>query len=332
MSRVLIFGAGGVGSIYAYILLQGGASVTAVCRSNYETVKRDGFTINSAIWGEGIKILPGVVRTVEEAANTDWDYVVLCSKAMPGASPSTAQVIRPVVGTGTTVVLCQNGIHIEDEYRRVFPGNAIVSAVVYLPVTQIAAGLIKHGNLEILEHGNLEILEVGTYPSDAPAEHKDATVRFAELFRKGKGTIDVFDDIQSRRWNKLIVNGTWNPLCALSRSMDIDLLSASENASEMVFKVKMEIVSIAQAHGYKEIQESNARFLMDRVKGRRPDNGVYPSMVADAVEMRPMEVEAIVGGALKAARERGVGTPFLDLIYVLIKALDNSNRRKRAQT
>ncbi|CAG8960413.1 hypothetical protein HYFRA_00008131 [Hymenoscyphus fraxineus] len=324
MSRVLIFGAGGVGSIYAYILLQGGASVTAVCRSNYETVKRDGFTINSAIWGQGIKIRPGVVRTVEEATDTDWDYVVLCSKAMPGASPSTAEVIRPVVGPGTTVVLCQNGIHIEEEYRRVFSGNAIVSAVVYLPVTQIAAGQITHGNLEILE--------VGTYPSDAPGGHKDVTVRFAELFRKGGGTIDVFDDVQGRRWNKLIVNGTWNPLCALARSRDIELLDAEEHAAEVVFKVKMEIVRIAQAYGYKEIQESNARFLMDRVKGRRPDNGVYPSMVADAVEMRPMEVEAIVGGALKAARERGVETPFLDLIYVLIKALDDSNRRKRAQT
>jgi len=39
MTRVLIFGTGGVGSVYGYILDKAGAHVTTVCRSNYIAVR-----------------------------------------------------------------------------------------------------------------------------------------------------------------------------------------------------------------------------------------------------------------------------------------------------
>lgn len=41
MTRILVFGAGAVGAIYVYTFIQAGAEVTAVCRSNYEVVKRE---------------------------------------------------------------------------------------------------------------------------------------------------------------------------------------------------------------------------------------------------------------------------------------------------
>lgn len=46
--NVLLVGSGGVGTMAAYALEKGGrASVTAVLRSNYDTVNKEGFTINS---------------------------------------------------------------------------------------------------------------------------------------------------------------------------------------------------------------------------------------------------------------------------------------------
>lgn len=39
MKRILIFGTGGVGSVYGYILDRAGAAVITVCRSNYATVE-----------------------------------------------------------------------------------------------------------------------------------------------------------------------------------------------------------------------------------------------------------------------------------------------------
>lgn len=52
-ANVLLVGSGGVGTMAAYTLEQGGkASVTAVLRSNYKTVSDNGFQINSIQHGQ----------------------------------------------------------------------------------------------------------------------------------------------------------------------------------------------------------------------------------------------------------------------------------------
>lgn len=51
--NILLVGSGGVGTMAAYSLEAGGrASVTAVLRSNYEAVSKDGFNINSVDHGD----------------------------------------------------------------------------------------------------------------------------------------------------------------------------------------------------------------------------------------------------------------------------------------
>lgn len=52
-ANVLIVGSGGVGTMAAYALEQGGkARVTAVLRSNFEAVKEKGFNIRSIQHGD----------------------------------------------------------------------------------------------------------------------------------------------------------------------------------------------------------------------------------------------------------------------------------------
>jgi 2-dehydropantoate 2-reductase len=60
MTRILVFGAGAVGAVYVYTFIQAGAEVTAVCRSNYEVVKRDGFMMYSVRFGD-VRFRPSVV-------------------------------------------------------------------------------------------------------------------------------------------------------------------------------------------------------------------------------------------------------------------------------
>jgi ketopantoate reductase len=55
-SNVLLVGSGGVGTMGAYALETGGkAEVTAVLRSNYEVVTKQGFFIDSIEHGNGIE-------------------------------------------------------------------------------------------------------------------------------------------------------------------------------------------------------------------------------------------------------------------------------------
>ncbi|GAB7364618.1 hypothetical protein MBLNU230_g5422t1 [Neophaeotheca triangularis] len=323
--RILIFGSGAIGTIYAYLLTKAGSEVTTVCRSNYEAAKANGFRIDSALYGHDLHITPHVVRTPEEAAQSlqpgeHFDYILVCNKVLPGGRPTTAELLAPAVTpTTTTVVLIQNGIDIEEEYLVAFPENPLLSCVVYLPVTQTAPGHISMGKMESLE--------IGTYPASAyqrTAVHRALTDKFAETLQSAGGNAKVYEDIQPRRWIKLMLNASWNPVCALTMSRDVAYLASSDVAEAFARDVMLEVVTVAQAAGYVEVDAQVAERQLDIAKGRIGTAGIEPSMLVDLLQERRMEVEVILGNPIKVAKEKGVSVPRLEALYALLKALDQS--------
>ncbi|GAB7351664.1 hypothetical protein MBLNU459_g2263t2 [Dothideomycetes sp. NU459] len=322
-TTILLFGAGAVGTVYLYLFERGGATVTAVCRSNYEAAKAHGFYINSAVFGSDIHFTPRVVPTVEDVKGETFDYVVVCSKAFPGSKPSTAETIKPAIGPKTSIVLIQNGIGIEEEYKALFPDNTVLSCVVYLPATQV-----KPGHIEM---GNLERLEIGPYPTPtvwtAHTSHitMPAAKRLQALIQKAGGTAEVTSDIQIDRWKKLLINASWNPICALARSRDVAFMASSPLATEYVRDVMLEVVGIGRALGYPaHFHEKLVETQLDRARQRAGTKGVEPSMMTDVLNGRRLEVEAILGNTIKVGKEKGCKVDKLMGLYVLTKALDES--------
>jgi 2-dehydropantoate 2-reductase len=198
MAKVLIYGAGGVGCVYGYIVDKGGATVTAVCRTNYEAVREKGIKIRSKLWGD-VHYKPHATRTIQDAtAHGPFDYIIVATKAFPG----TAQMIKDVVTPEhTAIVLAQNGIGVEEDYAKLYPQNTIISGVVYLPVTQVQSGLV--------EMGPLERFEVGTYPAAASKAAKEQVQRLSDLWKAGGANAPVFEDVQPVKWVKVAINASW---------------------------------------------------------------------------------------------------------------------------
>ncbi|KAI2612764.1 6-phosphogluconate dehydrogenase C-terminal domain-like protein [Hypoxylon fragiforme] len=349
MPKILIFGTGSLGACYAWVLANavGEHNVTAICRSNYDAVARDGFTIHSGLWGENLRFRPRVARSVEEAVlqlqqhqqqsdDNDglFDYVLVASKALPTV-PSTASLIAPAVTPGqTTVVLIQNGIGIEDEYARAFPANPLLSTVAYLPATQVRPGVVRHTEVELLH--------VGAYPAtggEGEGEGRRAANAFAALLAQGGATAQVHADVQRERWVKLLVNAAWNPVCALTRLRDREFLTASErlrlgpeqqeeggDGFRFIRDVMLEIASVARAHGYADVGEELVLFQLRRAAARGLP-GIQPSMQADALAGRRLEVDAIVGNAVRLAGKKGVPVPMLRTVHLLANGLSESLSR-----
>ncbi|KAK5954980.1 hypothetical protein OHC33_003659 [Knufia fluminis] len=324
--RILLFGTGAVGAGYLCLLSRKveAENIVAVCRSNYDAASQHGFRMNSTVWGD-LACKPAVVRSVDEVAALEpskpFDYVIVASKAIP-SSPSTAQLIRPAISRDTSIVLFQNGIAIEDEYARLYPENPLLSTVVYFPATQISPAIIKHSELETLL--------IGTYPAEAPSSHKEAARSFVQLVTDCDATAKFHDDVQPHRWAKLLINASLNPLCALSRSRDLQFLRSGEEAEELMRDLMAEIVAVAQACGYHNLDQDSVDNGIERVRNRKPP-GVEPSLMSDALAGRNMEVEAIVGNLLGLAKEKGVSVPVLRTTYAFLKALDSSFTRQRQE-
>lgn len=318
--KVLVHGSGAIGAIYIYLLLQAGCSVTAVCRSNYAAAKAHGFTIDSDKYGKGIQIRPNVVKTPEEAASQGpYDFIIISTKALPEKRPSTPEIIKPAITEGkTTIVLIQNGIGIEDEYATAFPTNPLLSTVVYLPTTQISPGHIQMGAIELLQ--------IGTFPatSDTSSPAYQAAEQLRSTLATGGGNAQLHPDIQAQRWSKLLINASWNPICALSLSRDAAFLASSSMAEKLVTDVMEEVVLIAQALGHTAITSEFAREQLQRALERKGTKGIEPSMLVDVLNGRRMEVEVILGNPIKVAREVGVDVPRMETLYALLKALDEA--------
>lgn len=294
-------------------LLSKVASTTAVCRSNYDVVKEKGFAINSTIFGNGLHLAPKVVRTCEEAAAQDsrpFDYVILTCKAIPGIYPN---IIKSVITPDhTTIALLQNGIGIEQEYLEVFPNNPIVTAATYCATVQRPPGVISHHEVERLE--------IGSYPSSAPNTHAQA---FTSLLQQAGATAKLFDDVQAKRWYKLLLNACWNPIRALTQSSDVQFMQSSEGATDFALDVMLETREIALAQGYdiaiSEVEAQWKRAIIRVASGK----AVEPSMLQDVKAHRKTEIEAIVGNTVRMAKEKGVPCGKLDTIYLLMKSLDS---------
>lgn len=311
MTKILVFGAGGVGCIYALILWRAGEEVTTVCRSNYEAVITEGITVRSKKpeWGT-CQARPYAVRSTEGARQYGpFDFILVCSKAFP----NTAKLISAAVTPETVIVLAQNGIGIEAEYAVAYPNNTIISGVVYLPTTQVEPGIIEHGT-------PLERFEIGTYPVNAGADAKAKAHELAELFAKGDGTCVPYDDIQAQRWYKLALNAALNPVTALTLCDDANLIRSSEGALDMLKDIMREVGQTAKAYGYDNIDEASIIEQMSRHEDRLITGGKEPSMLVDVRHERAVEVEAILGNAVRMAKAKKVDVPLLKMLYTLTKA------------
>ncbi|KAK3110431.1 hypothetical protein LTR53_015288 [Teratosphaeriaceae sp. CCFEE 6253] len=316
--NILLHGSGAIGTIYVYLLQQAGCAVTAVCRSNYDAAKANGFIIDSERYGKQ-HIRPTIVRTPADAAQDGlYDFVIVCTKALPEAK--TAELIAPAVTKGQTcIVLIQNGIGIENEYAEAFPENPLLSCAVYLPTTQVEPGKIQMAFTELLE--------MGTFPASAyesiPAV-KDAADTLLALLQKGGSNVHLYPDIQEKRWNKLLLNASWNPICALTLSRDVAFLASSPAGEKLVGKVMQEVVAISQALGYTAITTAMAEDQMKRATDRTGGKGIEPSMLVDVLNGRRMEVEVILGNPVRVAKGLGVDVPRMETLYALSKALDEA--------
>lgn len=323
MKRILVLGTGSVGTVYAMLLSKGGADVTCVCRSNYTAARENGLLVRSTIFGEQL-FRPTVARTVRDACENHslpFDFVVVCMKAVQGQDAHFWQdLLSPAVrSTQTAIVVIQNGLGVEDVFHGACPHNTIVSGVTYLPTSQAIPGIVSHTETQRLH--------LGPFPAHTATDADRVFCEgFAELIRAAGGDATVHTDVQIERWKKLIGNATWNPICALSRRRDLEFLRASPDLAEaFVIDSMREVLAVADALGYGEHITAHSITTQMQRSRLRAWPGVEPSMLADVLNGKPMEVEVVIGNVVKAAKRSGVPVPRLETLYLLLKAFESTS-------
>ncbi|CDH51152.1 2-dehydropantoate 2-reductase [Lichtheimia corymbifera JMRC:FSU:9682] len=310
LPRILTVGTGAVGAIYSWRLAQA-CHVTTVCRSNFEAVRQHGFNIDSKKFGQETFMPNQVVRQVPKAPEDQpYDYVLVTLKALPEVY-NVADIIAPAVTKGkTTVVLIQNGLGVEEPIVERFPDTPIVSVVAYIGTSQTSLGKIQMVGGETLVVGNYK-------PSPVDANSKIDS--FVKLLEKGGCTVNRVDDVERVRWQKLFWNGTFSPVCAISRMDTTEILNC-QPAMDTVKGLMSELVEVAKAAGYDFDSEEQVKTMMERTRATAMD--YKPSMLLDVEHGRPMEVGVILGSPLKRAKALGVKVPKLEMVHNLCYSMN----------
>jgi 2-dehydropantoate 2-reductase len=307
-NKVLIVGAGGVGAYFGGRLAQAGMEVSALCRSNYEQVKENGFEIKS-IAGDFSFKPAGVYRSCSEYPDTA-DYLIVTTKVLPDID--VVKIIKDAIKPGTMIVLIQNGIEIEQEIAKAFPDNELVSSIAYIGVFQLDGGKI--------EHQAAGRLKMGVYKGGS----SDKLDMLAASFTKVNVECEIVEDIEFFRWVKLIWNAPYNPVSVLAGGVDTKVISETKALEDLCAKLMEEVCAVAKSRGI-HLPDDIIQKNLDYTRNFPP---YKTSMLLDFENKRPLEVDAIVGKVVRIANEEKVAVPYLETIYALLTSVDIENREK----
>jgi len=298
--NVLIVGAGAVGALFGSALARQGARVSVVCRSDYDAVSRDGYDIRSPVFGDHRFRPERVYRNVADCSEPP-DYLLLTAKVLENVD--RAALIRPAVGPRTVIVLIQNGVDIEPPIAEAFPDNELLSSLAFVAVGRGAPGQVNHLSL-----GSLIL---GRYPSGVTP----AAQAIAAAFEAGKVPCKLTENVIGARWQKAVWNAVFNPISILGGVLDTNAMLRTDAEVTFARHAMQEVCDVAQAAGHPQ----SPNLIEQMLATTRAMPAYKTSMALDYENGRPMEIEAILGNTVRAARKVGVATPNLDAIYALSK-------------
>ncbi|KAJ3417644.1 hypothetical protein HDV05_000101 [Chytridiales sp. JEL 0842] len=174
--HILIIGGGACGAYHGAYLHNPSANihVSVVCRSNYEVVLSQGFTIHDAKKKSDTPTIfkpHQVFRNTQEAADyinslkpkrnredeqvraRCFDHVMIFTKTtvdpvqllrpLFAAAPSNKNTSTRSLDPPQTISLWQNGLGIEERVKTEFPSTTLISVVMYVGISQKAPSIIE---------------------------------------------------------------------------------------------------------------------------------------------------------------------------------------------
>ncbi|KAI5861334.1 2-dehydropantoate 2-reductase [Durotheca rogersii] len=364
--HILFVGAGAVGCFYASRLHHPSENifVSLTARSNYEAIATSGVTLETRSFGNytfiPYAVFPSISAAVPNSSpppsttltnpasskappEDGWDYIIVTTKALPDRSDDAA-LIAPLVSSKSCVVLIQNGVGVEDPYRKRFPQTPIVSAVTVISAEQIRDGVVRQNRWTRISLGPYGSGLEGRRSRNGDGDGEEASEvvrrggeRTAELARWWTELGGLRDaethtelELQTIRWHKLCINAAFNPTAVLSGGRGNAEQLEDGELRRHALGVMDEVWRAAPAVLGKPFPAHLAS--PERiVRSTERNAGARPSMLLDWEAGRPLELEVILGNPVRIARAAGVEMPRLQSLYALLRSMQAARERKKGR-
>ncbi len=304
--KVVVVGAGAMGSIYGAAFQDAGSDTTfvEVNPATVEALNRDGLEITRQ---DGTVQHYRIPATAEPASLGLVDLVLFQVKGY--ATASAAELVRPIVGPGTIVLTLQNGMGNEEVLRAAFPNNPVLIGNSVHTVAVLGPGRVHHSGVR------------GTYVGPAEdrwmpeAERAVIALTGSSFETAALGQVGIRHQI----WAKFVMNCGSLPTCALT-GLPTAELATNETVLRHIDELVRETCTIATAVGFPLDPEERVAFSRELFRTA----GGKASMLQDMEAGRPTEIDTINGAAVRHADRLGVPAPLNRAMVALVKGREAS--------
>lgn len=301
--RIVIVGAGALGSLFGALLHEAGQRVTLIERNpqTIRAIRRNGLILETA---DGERRVDVDIRSARRTTDRcDILLIFVKSYDTEGAVACVEHVRTPETWVGSF----QNGIgNVEQIERIVDPARIFAGSLAYSS-EQIGINRIRYT-------GGAGALRISPVIPNAPG--------FGDVAAVFEGTgfpVEIPADYRSQLWNKLVMNASANALSAVTGFTAGELVR--DNACrEIMDRTAREVAGVAKGHGISiDSPEDPVAPLFRALEGIGANK---PTMLQDVERGRQTEIDALNGAVVRAGESVGVDASFNRMLSLQVRSIE----------
>ncbi len=293
---ILLVGTGALATLFAARLSEAGHSVhmLGTWKHGLDALKQNGARIVDA---NGNERTYKVHATDDPREVSGAKYALVLVKSWQ--TERAAHQLKESLAEDGLAVTLQNGLGNRETLI-----HDLGPARVSLGVTTTGATLLGPGFVKMGGEGVISL------------EQNRALGPLEAALRSSNFNLQIVDDAQSLIWGKLVINAAINPLTALLRVSNGELLSRP-NARRMMASLAREAADVATAE-HVHLPFSNPVSAAEDVARKTATN--HSSMFQDVRRGAPTEIDAICGAVTRRAEIHGIAAPYNRACWRLVRA------------
>lgn len=297
MDPILIVGTGALATLFGARLRQAGHQILMLgsWEAGLEALREDGARL---IDSEGSEHRFDVQAISDPCQCRGISHALVLVKAWQ--TPHVAKQLQKCLAEDGLAVTLQNGLGNRETLEGALGPNRVALGITTTGATLLAPGLVRAGGegvISIEQHPALGALE--------------------EALKSASFNVQVVEDARALAWGKLVINAAINPLTALLRIPNGELLKRP-SARTMMQALALEAARVAQAEGV-SLPFADPVAAAQEVARKTAAN--HSSMLQDVERRAPTEIDAICGVVVQTGRKHGIETPANLACWRLVKAM-----------
>lgn len=306
--KCLIVGAGALGRLLGALLSEGGQDVIFLDPDQdvVDAINQKGIGLASSITPDPtqMRYLPAQALTNVQLLLSKPDLIFLTTKSYHTAT-AISQICH-LVGPDAPLITLQNGLgHLNIISKSCDPGY-VISGFTNLAATALGPGEVINDSQGL------------TYLGWRQPNNSDKLKEICVMLTSCGIATEEVTDIVSRRWQRALVHGAINPVSAILRCRNKQLIT-NLHTMALLKRLIDEGRDIALARGI-ELGEIDLYDMLMNSCQQRADH--LSPMLQDILNGRKTEIESLNGMLCQYAHQTGVKADTQQSVYEIIKGLE----------